>query len=69
MQFGPGLLGGEPPINGRALGISALLIGVHLPSERRYIRQAAIETLPVQHTEFDFGHIQPAAMFGRVVKL
>ena len=34
--------------------------------KRGHIREAAIQTLALQNTEFDFGHVQPTAMFGRV---
>ena len=57
MQFGAGLLEGELPLNGRALGVPTVLIGLDFPRERGDIRKTAIQTLAVQDTEFDFGHV------------
>src|SRR4249920_2948832 len=69
MQLGPSLLGGELPIDRGSLSVAAAFIGGYLLSERRDIRKTAIKTLTVQDTEFDFGHVQPTAMFGGVVEL
>ena len=57
MQLCPRLLGRKPPIDRGALGIAAVRIGVHFLGKRRHIRETAIETLALQDTEFDLGHV------------
>ena len=69
MQFCPCFLGSELPIDRGPLGIPAEFIGMQFLGKRGHIREAASQTLALQNTEFDFGHVQPTAMFGRVVEL
>ena len=57
MQFCPCFLSREPPINRSALGVAVAFIGVHLLRERSHIRETAIETLALQNTKFDLGHV------------
>ena len=57
MQLGPRFLSGELPIDEGVLGVAVAFIGVHLLSERSHIWKTAIETLAVQHAEFDLGHV------------
>ncbi len=68
MQFLPCLRGREAPHN-RGLGrIADVFIGGDLTDEHGFVRDAAIQTLALQDTQLDFGHIQPTAMLGRVMK-
>lgn len=66
---GASVSGRELPVNDVDAGIPALGPGRDRVSHRRLVRQALPETLPGQHTQLQLRHIQPAAMFGRVVNL
>ena len=37
--------------------------------ERLFVRDSACQSLSTEYTELNLGHVEPAAMFGRVVKL
>src|SRR5437867_5020360 len=69
MQLHPCNLVGEPPVNGRSLGIAAFFISRDLLFERFQIRQAASQTLTLKDAQFDFGHIEPTAMLRGVMEL
>ena len=69
MQLPPRILVREAPLDGRPLRVAAPFIGVDFPAEGGDIRDTAIQALALQDAQFDFGHIEPTAVFGRVVKL
>ena len=56
MQFGPGLLGGEPPVNGRSRHVAFFLVGTDGPSQGILIGVVSPETGPGQHAELDLCH-------------
>jgi hypothetical protein len=49
--------------------ISVFTPGLSLSDELPGFFDALIETLTGEHAEFDFGHIEPTAVFGGVVEL
>ena len=49
------------------LPVAAVLPGGDFLGEGLLVGDAAIETLARQHAEFGLSHVQPAAVFGRVV--
>ena len=61
-------LSGEGPHNTFLVGIAAPLPGVYLRHERVSIRQTPIQALAIRDADFDFSHIEPTGMLGRVVK-
>src|SRR5438067_12024333 len=69
LEFDTRILGGETPINGGVRVIALLL-----PSPNPLLcllkaGDAPSQALSSQHREFNLGHIQPTAMFGRVMDL
>ena len=69
MEFSPGILGGEAPVDDRTGHIALLFQGFDLPAKGLFVGEPLPETTAGDDTELDFRHIQPAAMLGRVVKL
>ena len=57
MQFCPCFMGSELPIDRSPLGVADAFIGVHLLSARRHLGETTTETLALQNTEFDLGHV------------
>ena len=69
LEFGPGHVGAELPVDfGLALVAGALPSG-DLRPQGVDIRDAAIQTLAGQHRKLTLGHIEPTAMLRGVVKL
>ena len=68
MQLPACLLGCELPIDRSALHIAAVFIDLKFLRKRGHVGEAAVETLALHDTEFNFSHVQPTAMFGRVVE-
>jgi hypothetical protein len=67
-QFPIRILSGESPLDTSTLDVSPLLPSGYLGSEGGTIGQAPIQTLTIEDADFDLGHVEPAGMFGRVVK-
>ena len=68
MEFGPGVLGGEAPVDDR-LGLVAFLFqSMYLPAETVLFRAPLPEAAAGYDAELDLCHIQPTAMLGRMVK-
>lgn len=61
IEFGPGIVGGKPPVDGDTLGIACFYPGVCLLPECREIWDAPIEALTAEHRDLDLGHIQSAS--------
>jgi hypothetical protein len=57
------------PVNDFAHGIALLRPRPDLVLQHSGIADASIQALPTQYTEFDFGPVEPTAVFGRVVEL
>ena len=67
MEFGPGILGGELPVDD-CLGLIAFLLqGMHPPAEAVLVGVPLSETAAGYDAEFNLRHIQPAAMLGCVI--
>ena len=69
MEFSPGILGGEAPVDDRTGLIALLFQGFDLPAKGVLVGEPLPETTAGDDAELDFRHIQPAAMLGSVVKL
>src|SRR5690606_28108877 len=69
MQLGPGVGSGEAPVDGCASPVPGSLPGLALAGERVGAPEAPAQTLALQCTELDLGHVEPARMLGRVVEL
>src|SRR5262249_42915245 len=69
MELYASILSGKAPVNRRMLTIAPLLIGSGVASESSNIRQATIETLTLQDTQFNLRHVEPTAMFRGEMKL
>jgi hypothetical protein len=61
--------GGEAPVDSGCGGIAVAVPGGDLGFQGRLVGDATIQALAVQYTQFDFSHVEPAPMFGRVVDL
>ena len=68
MQFGSGVLGGEPPVDGGLCRIALDLIGVDGSLQGSLVGITPLETGPGQHAELNLRHVQPTGVFGCVVK-
>src|SRR6266853_1943602 len=63
-----GVSTGERPLDPTSGGVAPPLPSGHLGGEGGSLGRTARQALTLQHTDFDFGHIQPARMVGRVMK-
>jgi len=61
-------LAGECPSDAATLGIAAVLPSGHFGAQGGAILNTSIEALTIQDTDLDLRHVEPARMFGRVVK-
>ncbi len=68
LQFDAGVGGGEAPVHGGVGAVARFLPGGDLLLERDVIGDAPVQALPAEHAEFDFRHVQPTAVFGRMVQ-
>src|SRR5262245_11132046 len=59
----------EAPVDRSGVRIAPRLPGRHLADEGCRGADAPVQTLATQHAELEFRHVQPTAMFGRVMKL
>ena len=57
------------PIGFGMMGITVFLPALDFGDKHRLIGNTAVEALAGQHGEFGFGHIEPAAMLGRIMPL
>lgn len=62
------LLGREAPVHGDFLGVPGRFPGSGFLPEGLLIGKAPIQTLLSQRRQFNLGHVQPTAMFGRIVQ-
>ena len=69
MELGSGILGGEPPVDGGSGGVALRDQSIDFPSEGHFAGEPLLQAGAGQDTELDFGHVQPTAVLGRVVKL
>ena len=59
--------GGELPIGFDVFLVATVLPGGDCLSQGLLIGDTTIETLARQHAEFGLGHVEPTAVFGRIV--
>ncbi len=69
MELPPGVLGSKPPVDGSLGGIALLFQGPDFPAEGGLVGDTPPEAGASQHAKFDLRHVEPAAMFGCVMKL
>jgi len=69
LELDAGVFGGEPPVDPTTGSVARCLPGGGLPLQGRPVGQPAVQALSGQHGQFDLGHVQPAAVLGRVVQL
>ena len=62
------ILPSKRPCDTALVGISALLPGVDLGDNGVAIRQAPIQTLAIQRSDFNFGHVEPTGVFRGVME-
>ena len=62
MKLDPGILSRKAPVDCCSLLVAALLLGSSLIAEGRSVRNAPVQALFCQDTEFDFGHIEPGTV-------
>ena len=69
MEFGSGILGSEPPMDGSLGGIMLPFQGLYSPSESGVIGGTPPEAGASQHAELDLRHFRPTLVLGCVVEL
>ena len=69
MEFGSGIMGAEPPVDGDPRCVALGLVGGDLALQGVGVGVSPFETGAAQHAELDLRHVEPAGVFGRVVKL
>lgn len=63
------VLARKAPGDATVLGIASLLPGGNFGREGSPVLETSSETLALQDTDLDFGHVEPTGVFGRVVQL
>jgi hypothetical protein len=66
-EFKAGVCGFEVPVDGFVARVSVVLPGGGFVEEGREVRDASSQALLCEDTQFNLGHMQPAAVFGREV--
>ena len=69
MEFGSGVVGAEPPVDGDTRGVALGLVCRDGTSQSIGVGVSTFETGPAQGTEFNLRHVQPTGVFEGVVKL
>ena len=67
-QFAVRILASEGPLDGAPLGVAILLPRLDFAGQCGFVREATVEALAVERSDFDFGHVQPTAMGGDVME-
>ena len=68
-EFDTGVVGGEVPLDLTLIGIGLPLPGGEFGAQGLEVLDAPVQALAGQHREFDFGNVEPRAVFGGVVDL
>ena len=63
------ILSSEAPFNGASLCVSRFLPCIDFGLQGMVVGDASIQALAAEDANFDLGHVEPARVFGRVVKL
>ena len=66
-EFDAGVRGGEAPVDTGGSGVAGSLPSCRGPDQPLWVFHALIQALPGEDGEFDLGHVQPGAVFGRVM--
>ena len=61
------ILASKRPLDGSLRGISSLLPRVNLALQTVSAFNAPVQTLATEDADFDLRHVEPTAMFGRVM--
>ena len=69
MELVTSVVGGEAPRDGAALSIALGLQGGNALAQVLHTCHATRQTASRKDTDLDLGHVQPTAMFGRVMEL
>ena len=69
LEFIPGIRDGETPIDSCPAGVQFNFPSTNFTGADCLAGQPAIQTLFSQNRDFNFSHVQPAAMFQRIVIL
>ena len=69
MKLCPGILGVKPPMDGSSGGIALPFQGLYFPAESGLVRDTPPEAGASQNAKLDLRHVEPTAVFGRVVEL
>ena len=69
VELGAGVVGGELPVDSALVGVGGVLPGGEFGVEGVEVVDAAVEALPGQCGQFDFGDVEPGSVFGGVVDL
>ncbi len=69
LEFDSGIIRSELPVYGGSNLIAFILKSSNFSFEGLLVRYPSVKAYPAEHTELDFGHVEPTAMLGRVVKL
>src|SRR5438552_16976299 len=67
LELNARILAGEAPVDLHFLSIACLLPSSHLLFQMDLIANTWLQGMSSQYRQFNLGHIQPAAMRGRVV--
>ena len=69
LQFCSSVVGFELPIDLGLLAVSFFLPGSGFVRKRLFVGNSPAKTLSRQNVQFDFGHVEPTAVLGRVNNL
>ncbi len=68
LEFDPGISSCETPVDGSFLHVSLDFPSQSFVCQKFSTRDMSVQILTAENTEFDLGHVEPAAMFGCKVK-
>ena len=69
VEFGSGVVGAEPAVDGDVRCVALALVGGDLALQCVRVGISPLEAGAAQRAEFDLCHVEPTGVFGRVVKL
>ena len=68
-EFVAGLVEGELPVNGRTPGVTLGHTGLYVRTQLVLRGDALVAALSSDGREFEFDHVEPGGVFGRIVNL
>jgi len=63
-EFPAAILGGETPVDWPSLAVALLDVGLNLPSQGLFVRDASGQTGVRKDLQLDFGNVESTPMFG-----